>query len=351
QYVVALGISLILIAPVFNLPKFFGVIIPVGFEGGHGTAAGLSELFASYNWAEGTDYALTSATLGIMSAIIVGTWLINWAVRKGYTKQLKEIKNIPESNVIGIYDPEEQPSAGKQTVLSASVDTFALHIAIVGAAIFIGYILKQGLIGIESLFPAMQKNGILSAFPLFPLSMIGGLIVQLFVSRVLKINTILDRGILQRISGTALDFLVVSAIAMINISLISKGIIPMFIVVLVGILWNVFCVMILARRLLPDAWFERAIAEMGQSMGVTATGLMLLRVVDSEQKTPAYQAFGYKQLLHEPFMGGGIWTSMAIPLCIVSGAGTVFFIAVIAVILWLIIWFLLFRKKIYAKPE
>ena len=351
QYVVALGISLILIAPVFNLPKFFGVIIPVGFEGGHGTAAGLSELFASYNWAEGTDYALTSATLGIMSAIIVGTWLINWAVRKGYTKQLKEIKDIPESNVIGIYDPEEQPSAGKQTVLSASVDTFALHIAIVGAAIFIGYILKQGLIGIESLFPAMQKNGILSAFPLFPLSMIGGLIVQLFVSRVLKINTILDRGILQRISGTALDFLVVSAIAMINISLISKGIIPMFIVVLVGILWNVFCVMILARRLLPDAWFERAIAEMGQSMGVTATGLMLLRVVDSEQKTPAYQAFGYKQLLHEPFMGGGIWTSMAIPLCIVSGAGTVFFIAVIAVILWLIIWFLLFRKKIYAKPE
>ena len=37
-----------------------------------------------------------------------------------------------------------------------------------------------------------------------------------------------------------------------------------------------------ARRLLPDDWFERAIAEMGQSMGVTATGLLLLRVVDPE---------------------------------------------------------------------
>ncbi|MDZ7797847.1 MAG: sodium/glutamate symporter [Candidatus Marinimicrobia bacterium] len=351
QYVVGLGISIILIAPLFNLPDFFGVIIPVGFEGGHGTAAGLAELFRSYNWAEGLDYALTSATLGIISAIAVGTVLVNWAVRRGYTKGLRRIENIPESNVIGIYDPAEQPSAGKQTVSSASVDTFALHIGVVGIAIFIGYLLKTGLAGIESFFPAMRENGILSAFPLFPLSMIGGLLVQLFISRVLKMKSILDREVLQRLSGTALDFLVVSAIAMINLSLVSKQIIPLLIIALIGVLWNVFCVIILARRLLPDAWFERAIAEMGQSMGVTATGLLLLRVVDAEQKTPAYSAFGYKQLLHEPIMGGGIWTSLAFPLCVMSGSLTVFIIALCAVAVWLFVWFLLFRNKIVSAHD
>ena len=76
-------------------------------------------------------------------------------------------------------------------------------------------------------------------------------------------------------------------------------------------------------RDLPDAWFQRAIVEMGQSMGVTATGLLLLRTVDPDHETPAYYAFGYKQLLHEPFMGGGVWTSIAIPFAISHSASAV----------------------------
>jgi ESS family glutamate:Na+ symporter len=132
---------------------------------------------------------------------------------------------------------------------------------------------------------------------------------------------------------------------MINLSLITAKIVPLLLVVLAGILWNIFCVMFLAKRLLPDAWFERAIAEMGQSMGVTATGLLLLRVVDPEQETPAYSAFGYKQLLHEPIMGGGIWTSIAMPLCVMSGSWLVLFISLGAIAIWLLVWFLLFKKK------
>ena len=95
QYVVGIGLSLLLIAPVFKLPDFFGVIIPIGFEGGHGTAAGLADLFTTYHWPEGTDYALTSATFGIISAIVFGTWLINWAVHRGHTTRLNKIEDIP----------------------------------------------------------------------------------------------------------------------------------------------------------------------------------------------------------------------------------------------------------------
>ncbi|MDX9779937.1 MAG: sodium/glutamate symporter [Candidatus Neomarinimicrobiota bacterium] len=348
QYVVGIGLALVLLTPLFHIPAYFGVIIPVGFEGGHGTASGLAEQFAAYGWPEGRDFAMTSATFGIISAIISGTWLINRAVRKGYTRQLKRIEDIPENNVIGIYDPDEQPSAGRQTVAAGSVDSFALHLAIVGLAVFIGYAFKLGLTALESLSPAMQKNGILSSFPLFPLAMVGGLLIQLFISRVLNMAHILDRETLHRISGTALDFLVVSAVAMINISMISSNIVPLLILVAAGILWNTGCVLFLARRLLPDAWFERAIAEMGQSMGVTATGLLLLRVVDPEQKTAAYPAFGYKQLLHEPIMGGGIWTSVAFPLCILAGPLTVFLIACSAIGIWLIVWLLFFRKNVAA---
>ena len=102
----------------------------------------------------------------------------------------------------------------------------------------------------------------------------------------------------------------------------------------------------LARRLLPDAWFERAIAEMGQSMGVTATGLLLLRVVDPEGETEAPSAFAYKQLLHEPFMGGGLWTSTAVfVVARQHGALITLLISGGAIAAWLIVWALLLRPR------
>ena len=154
---------------------------------------------------------------------------------------------------------------------------------------------------------------------------------------------LIDYGITMRIQNSALDFLVVAAIATIKLDVIMTGIIPLLILVAAGILWNVFCVVYLARRVFKEAWFERAIAEMGQSMGVTATGLLLLRVVDPDYETPAADAFACKQILHEPFMGGGLWTSMAIPLLAVYGGLPVFFIAVSAIVIWLIVVF--FMKK------
>ena len=42
QYVVSLGMAILLLTPMFGVPGAIGTIIPVGFEGGHGTAAGTS---------------------------------------------------------------------------------------------------------------------------------------------------------------------------------------------------------------------------------------------------------------------------------------------------------------------
>ena len=154
---------------------------------------------------------------------------------------------------------------------------------------------------------------------------------------------------MQRLSGTAMDFLVVAAISTINLQVVLASVVPLAILVALGVLWNVFCVVWLARRLLPkDSWFERAIAEMGQSMGVTATGLLLLRVVDPEGDTDATSAFGYKQLLHEPIMGGGLWTSAAIPLALAYNPGIVFGISVGAIVIWLVAWTVLFRRLVAA---
>jgi ESS family glutamate:Na+ symporter len=78
-----------------------------------------------------------------------------------------------------------------------------------------------------------------------------------------------------------------------------------------GISWIYFTLVYLAPRMLPVNWFERGITEYGMQTGVTAVGLLLLRLVDPEYKTDTAQAFGFKQMLYEPFFGGGFITATA----------------------------------------
>ncbi len=337
QYVVGIGLFMLVILPMWpKLPAMFGAIMPVGFEGGHGTAAGMAETFDKNGWPAGKDFALASATAGICSAIVVGMILINWAVRCGHTVRKKSPENVAEDMTIGVIPVDNRPSAGKLTVSSDVIESFTLHLVIVGMACGIGWLLKQGLVALADGIGNDTFITVAGGFPLFPLCMLGGLLIQILDQKYDKQKQI-DLGLMRRIQNCALDFLVVAAIATIKIEALSGSWAPLLMLVAAGILWNVFCVLVLARWLLPDAWFERSIAEMGQSMGVTATGLLLLRVVDPDYESPAADAFASKQLLHEPFMGGGLWTSAAVPLLAVWGGWPVFGIAAGAMGVWLIV--------------
>jgi ESS family glutamate:Na+ symporter len=117
------------------------------------------------------------------------------------------------------------------------------------------------------------------------------------------------------------------------------------ILIIAGAIHGVFMVTVVAPRLFKEAWFECAIADFGQALGVTATGLLLLRTVDPESKTCAAQSFGYKQLIHEPFMGGGIWTALALTLVFTIGWQKVFMISGIFYVFWLIMMFIVIRRN------
>ena len=337
QYVVGIGLFMLVVSRFWpELPAMFGAIVPVGFEGGHGTAGGLETTFDKLGWSAGKDFGLASATVGIVSAIIVGMALVNWAARRGYTVRKQSPADIPEDDSFGVIPVDQRPPAGRLTVRSDAVEAFSLHLVVVGVAVGIGYLLHAGLVALAGAIGNETFIKIATSFPKFPLCMIGGLIVQICEDNFDR-HQLIDLGLTRRIQNTSLDFLVVAAVATIRLTALAEGWVPFVMICAAGILWNVLCLLVLARWMLPNAWFERSIAEMGQSMGVTATGLVLLRVVDPDAKTPAMDAFGSKQLLHEPFMGGGLWTSAAIPLLAAWGARPVFVIACGAVAAWLVI--------------
>jgi len=118
---------------------------------------------------------------------------------------------------------------------------------------------------------------------------------------------------------------------------------PLTIMILGGIVWTVFAVLFFSPRLFKEAWFERGIAEFGQATGVTATGLLLLRTVDPESKTPASASFAGKQLLHEPAMN--LWVALAFALIFTIGWFKVFLICVVMLIFWGVVAAVLMHKN------
>ena len=141
--------------------------------------------------------------------------------------------------------------------------------------------------------------------------MLGGVVLQ-SIARTIRLRLFIDRNQMQRIAGTALDFLSLSAVATIQISVVAQNWQPLLILIVAGAVWTAGSIFWLAPRMFRRAWFERAITEFGQATGVTATGLLLLRTVDPENKTCAATTFGYKQLVHEPVMN--TWVAIAITL-------------------------------------
>ena len=306
QYIVGVGISYLILGPLFGVPAFFGCLLEIGFSGGHGTAAGMREAFEQLGFEAGADLGLMSATVGVISAVVFGMVMVNLAARKGYTQVITSPDKIPEETMRGLVPVEKRQPTGFMTVSPDALEPLAFHGAVVGLAIIIGWYILNGIKGLS----AGMEPDLFRSFPLFPLAMMGGLIIQVLSARI-GVATYFDRKTFDRILGLALDYLVVSAIAAIKLDVFLAYFWPFLILMAVGLAWVVFATWFIAPRMLPDAWFERGITEYGMQTGVTAMGLLLLRVADPQFETPAAKAFGFKQILYEPFMGGGFITAAA----------------------------------------
>ena len=320
QYVVGIGVCGFLLVPAFGVHPAFGNLLELGFEGGHGTVGGMSQAFVAEGWSDGIALGYTVATVGMIVGIVFGMVLVNWAYRRGLVKTVRPFSKRSKAERRGIHERTNRPSAGRQTVAADSVDSLAWHIAIVGLSVLIGW-------GLWLLVP-------LKGFPLFPLCMVGGVLLQAG-AKLVHVDLLVDRDQMTRISGAALDYLALSAIATIELSVVAANWMPLAIMIVCGVVWTVFAVMFFGPRLFKTAWFERSIAEFGQACGVTATGLLLLRTVDPAGKTPASASFAGKQILHEPAMN--LWVALAFALIFASGWMKVFLISLAMLVLWIVV--------------
>jgi ESS family glutamate:Na+ symporter len=305
QYVVGGLAVLLVLQPWLGVSPVMACLIEVAYEGGHGSAAAMGPSYAALGFPGGQDLGLAMATVGLLSSSLVGGVVVVIGRQRGW--------------LLAQNQPGAAPLAGSARESSAPTHpawaAWAVNLALVGIAVLIGVGLLALLrLGTDAIGGGVAAVG--QSLPVFPLAIIGSLLVRWLLER--SGNSHWASAPIQSEIGTlSADLLITSATACLNLALLAADWLPLTVLAVAGLTWNLAVTLLLAPRLLPADWFERAVLEFGQATGVAASGLLLLRMADPDDHSQALPAFSLKQLLLQPFLAGGVVTVVA-PLAVSS---------------------------------
>jgi ESS family glutamate:Na+ symporter len=299
QYVVGGLAVLLVLQPLLGVSPVMACLIEVAYEGGHGSAAAMGPSYAALGFPGGQDLGLAMATVGLLSSTLVGGLVVVLARRQGWL-----LRTIPA---------EAAKANGSAGAAPGGVGAWAVNLALVGLAVLVGELL---LLALRAVTVPLGGGvaAVAQALPVFPLAILGSLFVRWLLERSGR-SQWASAPIQSELSTLAADLLITAATAGLNLKLLQADWLPLTVLALGGLAWNLTVVLLLAPRVLPADWFERAVIEFGQATGVAASGLLLLRMADPSDQSDALPAFSIKQLLLQPFLAGGVITVVA-PLAV-----------------------------------
>lgn len=314
-YMIGGLVTLLITLPFFGARPLSATLLEISYEGGHGTAAGMIPVFKEFYYQNGHEMAIALATTSLLATLISGLILIQYGKRKKYIHDISRVQEIKgmiyhrrvvhELHKKGVSLREE---LGFKRVIS--------HILLISLGLFYGWFIHSLLLMIESVTWGAHGVKIFGYMPLFTFCMFGGMLAQYTWT---KAGLTVSRPLVELMSGFILSVLVATAIATMKLDFVSEDGWTFAVLAVSGIVWVVFCFLALGRFMFRQDWFTNAIVSVGQSMGTTATGLLFGRIVDPKERTNVVESFGYKQLMFEPFMGGGIVTALSIPMIVLFG--------------------------------
>jgi ESS family glutamate:Na+ symporter len=317
----------------------FGFFAPLGFEEGPGQALSIGKVWEGFGFEYATTIGLTFAAIGFFFSFFVGVPLVNWGIRKGLSAQGP--KAMPKDFLVGII-PENRRTepAGKLTFHSGNVDSLAFQAALIGVV----YVLTYGFVKfLGKIVPSDVASMLWGFFFIFGL---GIALITKWAMGKFNLSHLADTGIQRRITGWSVDFLIVSTVMAIKLAIVMKYIIPISVISLFIGAVTTASVVYLGKRI----WsyhLERTAAVYGAVTGTVSSGLLLLRIVDPEFKTPVAVDIALMNVFSIPGIGlclvlvnGPIWWNWS------TGLTVLIFLAVMAVALVLLRAF-----KLWGSPK
>lgn len=330
QGIVGLVITIIAAKVVEGFFAAAGILLPFGFGQGTGQALNWGNIYEQENgFVNGKSFGLTIAALGFLSASIGGVIHLNVAKARGKLNLSTRTDGSLHTDKI-----EEEGEIPMQE----SVDKLTVQLAFIMVSYGIAFAMMWGL---GKLLPGMKATiygfnfllGVLSAT-------LVKTVVKFLQNKKLVTRKYTNNFLMTRLSNLFFDIMVVAGVAAIRLDALEQYWGIMLILGVAGLAITYVYNRWIAKKLFPEYEQEQFMAMYGMLTGTASTGIILLREIDPEFKTPVsdnlvYQnfpaiVFGFPLMLlanlapDEPILTVLIFLAMFIALNIILFRGSIF---------------------------
>ena len=278
------GMVICIVGAIFlkDLLEAAGLLLALGYGQGPGQAMNYGGIYeAQYGFVGGKSFGLTVASMGFICASIGGVFYLNVLKCQGKIN-LDKGSGVNKENVEG---QNEIP-------MQESIDKFTVQIAL----IVVSYMLAYGLMyGLGRLLPGMRAT-------IYGFNFLLGVLAATLVKAVLNFcnkRNIIHRNytndfLLTRATNFFYDIMVTASIAAIRMSIIGKYWAVLLVMGVVGLVVTYVYVHFVCKKLFPAYAEQQFLAMFGMLTGTASTGVILLREIDGDFKTPVADNLVYQ---------------------------------------------------------
>ena len=284
QAVLGLGITLVVAALIMK--EFFpaaGVLLPFGYGQGPGQALNFGGIYESLGFVGGKQFGLTIAGLGFLSASLGGVIHLAILRKKGKVHVVEEKEEVLSGD-------EVQPKG--EIPMNGGLDKLTVQLGFIIGTYTVTFL---AMFGLSKLIPSMQAT-------IYGFNFLIGVLLATLVKAVLNVcrkiklvkRQYLNNFLLDRTSNFFFDIMVIASIAAIRLDVMANYWGIMAVLAVVGLVSTYFYNYFIAKKFFKDYQETQFLAMYGMLTGTASTGMILLRELDPEFKTPAADNLVYQ---------------------------------------------------------
>ena len=265
-----------------DLLEAAGILLALGYGQGTGQAMNYGSIYEmDWGFVGGKSFGLTVAAMGFLSASVGGVIHLN--ILK-HTGKIQIDKGTGQEN--------EALERENEIPMQESIDKFTIQVALIVFAYLIAFLLMYGL---GELIPSMKST--IYGFNFF-LGVIAATMLKTVIDFLTKKKIIhryyTNNFLLTRATNFFFDIMVAAGIAAIRMDIVGKYWLVLLALGVAGLALTYGYNYFVARKLFPGYAEQQFMAMYGMLTGTASTGVILLREIDGDFKTPVADNLVYQ---------------------------------------------------------
>ncbi|MBQ7948294.1 MAG: hypothetical protein IJ284_00890 [Clostridia bacterium] len=286
QAMLGLGITILAALIMTDFFAAAGVLLPFGYGQGPGQALNFGWMYEEQGFFGGKAFGLTIAGLGFLSASLGGVIHLMILKKQGKVRIIEEKDEVLSGD-------EVQPKG--EIPMNGGLDKLTVQLGFIIGTYILAFLVMYGL----SFLFEPESNMIDTIFGFnFLIGVLMATLVKAVLNFCRKVKIVkrqyLNNFLLDRTSNFFFDIMVIASIAAIQLDLMKDYWGIMAILAVVGLVSTYLYNYFVARKLFKEYPEEQFLAMYGMLTGTASTGMILLREMDPEFKTPVADNLVYQ---------------------------------------------------------